>query len=240
MPEIASLTSVEDQRRFLKSYAQTYLQEEVIAEQIVRNLPPFRRFLDIVGLTTTEIISYSNIARDIDSDAKTVQRYFEILEDTLLGFHLPSYHKSLRKQQKKSKKFYFFDTGIVRALASKLNDTLSPRTFEYGKYFENFVINEIHRILTYQEIQFKLSFLKVSDKQEIDLIIEKPNKEVFLCEIKSTDNINENHIGCLALFAKDFANPKLRLISRDVVTKKYGDVVALPWRDAIAEICGTT
>ena len=127
LPDIYNIKSVKDRRRLLKAYAQTYLKEEVIAEQIVRNLPPFRRFLDIVGTHTSEIVSYSNIAKDIASDPKTVSRYYEILEDTLLGFLLPSFHKSIRKQQKKSKRFYFFDTGVARVLAGRIDEPLLTR-----------------------------------------------------------------------------------------------------------------
>lgn len=237
LPELFSLPSDADKKRFLKAYAQTYLIEEIIAEQIVRTLPPFRRFLDIVGVHTTEIVNSSNIARDIDSDPKTIARYFEILEDTLLGFHLPSYERSIRKQQRKAKKFYFFDTGVARVLAGRLDDPLTPRTFEYSQLFENFIVNEIYRLLSYSEKQFKLSFLRVSETQEIDLVIERGSQEVFLCEIKSTNKINEHHISGLKTLGKDFKKAKLRLISQDQTRKQMGDVLALPWQDAISEIC---
>ncbi|MDC0357499.1 AAA family ATPase [Oligoflexia bacterium] len=237
LPDVYNLEADIDRRRFLKAYAQTYLKEEVIAEQIVRNLPPFRRFLDIVGVHTSEIINYSNIAKDIDSDPKTVSRYFEILEDTLLGFHLPSYERSIRKQQKKSKRFYFFDTGVARVLAGRVDQPIQPKTFEYGQLFENFIVNEIYRLLTYAERQFKLSFLRVSETQEIDLIVEKGADEIYLCEIKSTDRVDDRYIQSLKTLAKDFTNPKLRLISNDPTTKQIGDVLALPWKEALKEIC---
>ncbi len=237
LPEAINLKDIGDKKKYLKSYAQTYLLEEVISEQVVRHLPPFRRFLDIVGQHTSEIISYTNIARDVLSDAKTIMRYFEILEDTLLGFFLPSFERSIRKQQKKSKKFYFFDNGVARTLAGRLDDTFHQKTFEYGQYFENFIVNEIHRCLTYRDQQFKLSFLRVSESQEIDLIVEKPDQEFFLCEIKSTNCVNENYVGNLELFAKDFKKCKLRLISNDPMKKQFGKVLALPWQEAINEIC---
>ncbi|MFC1586087.1 ATP-binding protein [Fibrobacterota bacterium] len=237
LPEVYSLQGEVDKRRFLKAYAQTYLKEEVIAEQIIRNLPPFRRFLDIVGIHTSEIINYTNIAKDIDSDPKTVSRYFEILEDTLLGFHLPSYGRSIRKQQKKSKRFYFFDTGIARVLAGRIDDQLRPGTFEYGQLFENFIVNEIFRLLTYSEKQFKLSFLRVSETQEVDLIVEKGSGEVFLCEIKSTDRVDSRYTQSLKVLSKDFPNSKSRLISNDPTTRQLGQVLALHWTAAIKEIC---
>lgn len=236
LPELFSLEEDLEKKRFLKAYSQVYLKEEIIEEQIVRNLPPFRRFLDIVGHHTTEIINFSNIARDIDSDPKTVQRYFEILEDTLLGFFLPSFNRSIRKQQKKSKKFYFFDTGVARVLAKKIDNKLVPKTFEYGQMFENFIVNEINKLLTYKEKQFDLSFLRISDTQEIDLIVEKHNGDIFLCEIKSTDKINQSHSKTLNNLSKDFPNSQAILISNDKTEKKYDNVIALHWEMAINKI----
>ena len=237
LPEVCNLEDPLDKKRFLKAYANTYLKEEIIAEQIVRNLPPFRRFLNIVGLHTTEIVSYSNIAKDIDSDAKTVQRYYEILEDTLLGFYLPSFGKSVRKQQRKSKKFYFLDNGLVRALSRRIDDALVSQSFEYGQLFENFVVNEVYRLLSYSEKEFKLSFLRVSENQEIDLIIEKGGSEVYACEIKATNKADDRHVRSLQTLGSDIDGAKLRLISCDPTVKQFGNVTALPWQAALSEIC---
>ena len=148
LPEIFSFENENDKMLFLKAYAQTYLKEEIVMEQVVRNLPPFRRFLDVAAQMNTDIINYSNIAKDIHSDPKTVSGYYDILEDTLLGFRLPAYHTSIRKQQKKASKFYLFDTGVTRALAGQVDYDLMSKSFEYGQLFEAFIINEIHRRLT--------------------------------------------------------------------------------------------
>jgi uncharacterized protein len=237
LPELYSLTSELDKKRFLKSYAQTYLKEEIIEEQIVRNLPPFKRFLDTVCTYDTEIINFTNVARDISTDPKTVMRYYEILEDTLLGFYLPSYDTSIRKQQKKSKKFYFFDTGIVRVLSQKIDIPVSEKTYEYGKLFENFIVNEINRILSYQELQYNLSFLRISETQEIDLIIQKSGVPTHICEIKSSSSVDERSARTLNLLEKDFKNIKALVISNDPEEKKFGKVRALHWKQAISEIC---
>ena len=171
LPEIFNFENESDKAKFLKAYAETYLKEEIITEQIVRNLPPFRRFLDIAAQMNTGVINYSNIAKDINSDPKTVSGYYEILEDTLLGIRLPAYHTSIRKQQKKASKFYLFDTGIARTLAGQVDYDLIPKSFEYGQLFEAFVVNEIHRRLTYHDKQFRLSYLRVNEDLEIDLIL---------------------------------------------------------------------
>ncbi|HMO01833.1 MAG TPA: AAA family ATPase [Oligoflexia bacterium] len=237
LPEVYHLETTSDKIRYLKAYANTYLTEEIIAEQILRNLPPFRRFLEVMALHITEIVNYSNIAKDVDTDPKTVLRYYEILEDTLLGFHLPTYSRSVRKQQRKARKFYFFDCGVARVLSNRADESLPEKSFEYGRLFENFIVNEIYRLLSYKEKQFKLSFLRIEENYEIDLIVEKGSSEIYLCEIKSSEKVDERHVNSLELLRKDFNNPKLFLISNDPIAKKIKNTRALHWTEALNEIC---
>ena len=111
LPGLFSLDADEDRRAYLRAYALTYLKEEIVAEQIVRRLDPFRQFLEVAAQSNGAIVNYANIARDVGADPKTVITYFSILEDTLVGFLLPAFHRSIRKQQRVNPKFYFFDTG---------------------------------------------------------------------------------------------------------------------------------
>lgn len=239
LPEIFSFESPVAKAKFLKSYAQTYLKEEIISEQIVRNLPPFRRFLDVAAQSDTEVINYSNIAKDIHSDPKTVSGYYDILEDTLLGFRLPAYSKSIRRKQKKAPKFYLFDTGVTRALAERVDYELVPKTFEYGQLFESFIVNEIKRRLTYLDRQFSLSYLRVSDDTEIDLIIEQSSKARWIIEIKSTTSVDERHARALVTLREDFKDTKALVISNDPAPKNFSGIDALHWTTAIEQIVKT-
>jgi predicted AAA+ superfamily ATPase len=90
-------------------------------------------------------------------------------------------------------------------------------------------------LLTYQEKQFKLSFLRVSDTQEIDLIVEKGNK-TFLVEIKSSKRADERMSTSLRLLGSAFDNPQLRILSNDNTIKQFGDVLAVHWKEGIKEI----
>ncbi len=225
-----------DRRRFLKSYATTFIKEEIVAEQLVRNLAPFRRFLEVAAQSNGEMVNYSNIAKDVDSDAKTISNYYEILEDTLVAMCLPSFSHSIRKRQKKAKKFYFLDTGVTRALAGVVDVSLSSKTVEYGRQFESFIINEVHRLLSYEEKQFQLSFLNVGNQQEIDLIVERPGCPTFLCEIKSTDRVDDRAGHHLDSLGRDFKNAKQLIISNDPISKKFNSSTALHWRQALRAI----
>ena len=78
-PKISQLKTDEEKEAYLRAYSQTYLKEEVWSEQFIRKLDPFRRFLEISAQSNGEIVNYTNIARDVGTDIKTVQSYFGLL-----------------------------------------------------------------------------------------------------------------------------------------------------------------
>jgi predicted AAA+ superfamily ATPase len=237
LPESWLAESDLDRRRYLKSYALTYLKEEIVAEQVVRNLAPFRRFLSVAAACNTEIVNYTNISKDILSDPKTVQAYYEILEDTLLGFMLQCHSFSIRKRQRSSPKFYLFDTGVVRALTDCVDAPLQSQSFEYGQLFESFIVNEVYRLLTYKEEQFRLSYIRVDNSLEIDLIIERASKPTILCEIKSSNKVDSRHCSSLIRIGSDFPDGIRLLISKDLNEYDFNGVRALHWMKALETIC---
>lgn len=151
LPKVFSLKAIEDKNAFLRSYADTYLKEEIWNEQFIRKLPPFRRFLEVAAQCNGKIINYANIARDVGVDDKTIKEYFCILEDTMIGFFLEPFHNSFRKRLVEKPKFYFFDTGIVRCLSRRLSIPILPQTSCYGEAFEHFIILEFFRLTQYFE-----------------------------------------------------------------------------------------
>ena len=87
------------------------------------------RILEVAAQCNGQIINYSNIARDVGVDDKTIKNYFSVLEDTLIGFHLNAYHGSFRKRLNTKPKFYFIDPGVVRALSRQLSLPIMPQTY---------------------------------------------------------------------------------------------------------------
>lgn len=236
LPKAELLKSSDEKKSFLDAYALTYLKEEIWAEHIIRDLDPFRKFLEIAAQMNGEILNYSSIGRDVGADTKTIQSYFEILEDTLIGFLLEPFHMSIRKRQRKNPKFYFFDTGVVRALDKTLLQPLLPNTFSFGKAFEHFVIIEAYRLNIYNKRDYIFSYLRTKEDAEIDLIIERKGMPTALVEIKSSDSVDERHTRTLELFLKDFKNAQGYCLSRDPMHKKIGNVYSLPWNEGLKEL----
>ncbi|MFH1653420.1 MAG: AAA family ATPase [Pseudomonadota bacterium] len=236
LPKAVLLNSPEEKKAFLDAYALTYLKEEIWGEHIIRELDPFRRFLEIAAQMNGEVINYTNIGKDVGADTKTIQSYFEILEDTLIGTLLEPFHLSIRKRQRKNPKFYFFDTGVSRALEKTLLQPLLPNTFSFGKTFEHFIISEAHRLNVYHNLDFQFSYLRTKEDAEIDLIIERRGMPTALVEIKSTDSIDERHTRTLELFLKDLKNAQGYCFSRDPIRKKIGHVNVLPWQEGLKQV----
>lgn len=232
LPHLWSLSSAAEKNRYLRTYAQTYLQEEIQMEGLVRNLPGFRRFLPLAATANGQELAWSNFAQDIGVDAKTIRSYFEILEDTLIGCMLPAWRRSLRKRQKTHPKFYFFDTGVKRALAGQLTVTLQPGTDEYGRAFEHFWITEIMRMNAYREADYVLSYFATPDI-EIDLIIERPGAETFLVEFKSAERVRDSDLRALATVAGELRDSRAICICRESRQRKVNDVLVCPWQDAL-------
>ncbi len=240
LPSCVSFSNEEEVGLYLRSYVKSYLKEEIVAEQIVRNVRPFQDFLEVAAQTNGQIVSYAKIARDVGVDDKTIANYFEILVDTLVGFQLPPFHRSIRKRQKMQSKFYFFDPGVKRALDRTLSIPLQPKTFAFGKAFEHWVILEVHRLNEYSGVDFRFSYMMTKDDAEIDLIIERPGQPDLLIEIKSSDSPQETEVRGLQTFQSDWDRPcEAQMWSNDPVAKKIGDVLCLHWVEGLQNLFPT-
>ena len=233
----AFLSNRDDAREYLNAYVATYLQKEIQQEQWVKNLAPFRKFLAIAAQMNGKIVNKAAIAKQVGVDPTTVTNYFEILEDTLLGFMLPSFSRSVRKAQRQLPKFYFIDTGIKRGLDRTLTVELLPQTFAWGDAFEHWVILEFVKGCQYKRLDWTLSYLRTKDDVEIDLIVERPGDRELLVEIKSKSRVDAADAKSLETLGADI-NPKAErwLLSCDPLTRSFGKTTALYWRDALKRL----
>ena len=219
LPGIFAFDNAEQKIQYLQSYAYTYLKEEVVSEQLIRTLDPFRGFLEVAAQMNGKIMNIHNIARDVGVDDKTVLNYYSILEDTLLGFFLEPFHHSFRKRLGKQAKFFFFDLGVTRALARTLTLPVLPQTSYYGELFEQMVIIEIYKLCQYFKSEYRLSFIRTKDDLEIDLVVERPGLPLLFIEIKSGSQISTEMLSALKKVHKEFPEAEAICLSQDPYTK---------------------
>jgi len=236
LPE-AFLSNRDDAREYLNSYVATYLQKEIQQEQWVKNLAPFRKFLAISAQMNGRIVNKAAIAKQVGVDPTTVTNYFEILEDTLLGFMLPAFSRSVRKAQRQLPKFYFIDTGIKRGLDRTLSVELLPQTFAWGDAFEHWVILEFIKGCQYRRLDWSFSYIRTKDDVEIDLVVERPGDRDLFVEIKSKSLVDASDAKALETLGAD-TNPKAErwLLSCDPLQRTFGKTTAMHWQDGIQRL----
>lgn len=233
LPYIYHLEDDIARQRFLITYAHTYLKEEISAEQIVRKLNAFRKFLEVAAQQNGKIINHSHIAKDTGVTIATVQEYYQILEDTLIGFYLEPYHTSVRKRLSKKPKFYFFDTGVVKSLNNTLKVPLVPSTHAYGDAFEHFVILECMKLASIYFLQYRFFYLQTKDGAEIDLVVERPGEQLLLIEIKSSSRVDFLKLANLKKFAEDMGHCEAVCLSNDSQKRTKDNVTIYPWSEGI-------
>ena len=237
LPSVFEHKSLRNKSRYLTAYTQTYLKEEILLEQIVRKTRPFKGFLEIAAQCNGQIVNYSKIAKNLRADWSAVKNYFDILEDTYLGFYLRGFDRSVRKQQNKAPKFYFFDLGVWRALLRRASVPLANSGYEYGVAFESFLILEAVRLNSYYEKHFVFSYLRDQSGNEIDLIVQKPSGEEVLVEIKSAERTYREDGKTLEKFLKLWDRPcSAEIWSRDKRNRKVGPVRHFHWKTALQKL----
>ena len=160
----------------LSAYVHTYIREEIKEEGLVRKTEPFLRFLEIAALMNGQELNKENIAREAHVARSTVDVYFSILEDTLLGNFLPAFRAEAKVREKAHPKFYWFDPGVARGAAARLYDP-TDSAWE-GRALETYIFHELR---VYNQLQAKhrrLFYYQTGTGVEIDFIIEKTRRSV--------------------------------------------------------------
>ena len=178
----ADATNDRERIELLDAYVQNYLTQEVRAEAVVKELGPFSRFLDVAALANGQVTNVSSLARDAGVARPTVQGYFEVLIDTLLGFWLPAWQPRSRVKEVRHPKFYFFDTGIVRAITGRLRD--SPNELERGVLLETYVLHELRAAMNHHGSGGQLSYWRTPSGSEVDFVWTRGKSSVGI-EVKS-------------------------------------------------------
>ncbi len=166
----------ENRLETLSTYVETYLKQELIEEGLIRKLEPFIRFLKISGVYNAQILNVENIARESHIGRTTVDKYFDILEDTLIGARLPALRLGLSKKELVHPKFYFFDQGVARACAGLIYEDIDNVWRGYS--FETLVYNEVKAYNRYKAKNREIFYYKVSGGTEIDLLVELNKKTI--------------------------------------------------------------
>lgn len=215
--------------KLLRSYAQTYLREEIQAEALTRNLEGFSRFFSVVISRSGDTLDFTKIAKEAAIERMSARRYYDILVDTLVANEVPAYSQSNRTRLIQHPKFYLFDVGVLNGCLGNFNVSHD----RVGKLFEHLVLQIILSEAKSWDQEIRVSTYRTEAGAEVDFIVETENK-LFAIEVKASKNVHNGDLTGLKSFANFTKKQKqLMVIYQGSVEKEIDAVQVLPLASAL-------
>ena len=203
---LPSHLNIQNSELFMKGYVEDYLKEEIAQEALTRNLGAFSEFLRIAAIADTELVQYTNIARECMVSSPTVKGYYQILVDTLLGSFVKPFTLRPQRTTTLMEKFYFKNVGIVNFLAKRKDLEFGGALF--GKAFENWVYHELSAYLSYQKRFEEVFHWRTKSGGEVDFIV---GECLAAIEVKGAEIATSQHLKGLRSFANEYPETKHKI-----------------------------
>ena len=220
---LPSIYLSDDPHADLEAYTGSYLQQEIVAEGVTRNVPAFSRFLKVAALCNGTVVNFTNVSNDAQVPRTTVYEYFEILKDTLLLYELPSWRKSKKRKPLTSSKYYFFDVGVVAALQGR---QFRPGTPEFGEAFETVLMHELVSYRDYISGE-SLSYWRSTSGFEVDFIL----GDHTAVEVKAKENVSAHDLKSLRALAEEKKLKRYLCVSLGPRRRNLENITILPLRE---------
>ena len=220
----------------LRSYADTYLREEVQAEALVRHIGGFGRLLDLVAASSGRILNVQALCRDAGLGYETTRRYIDVLEDTLVVFRVPAWSGSSRASLVRHPRLFLFDIGVRNALLRRPLD--GPLPDERGLLLEHLVASELHRRVGALWPEAALFHYRTRSGAEVDFVLEV-GREVWGIEVKASRRVDRRMLSGLASLSHRSARCARRIVVFLGTRRQLVDgVEVIPLEEFLRELPG--
>jgi predicted AAA+ superfamily ATPase len=232
LPGIYTEPDDRERKKTLRSYAATYLKEEIQAEALTRNIEGFARFLRVAAACAGQFLDLSKLASEAMVPRQTAVRFFEILEETLIVSRADAFATSDCRRLVQHPRFFFFDNGVLNALLG--NFQASPDRI--GGLFEHLFYNQLRSTASALDAELRISTYRTEHGAEVDFIIEGTDF-AWAIECKASRNVGARDLRGLVSFAELRGARHRRIVaylgeSRRVVQ----GVEVLPWQEVLREV----
>jgi predicted AAA+ superfamily ATPase len=215
----------------LRAYVADYLKEEIAAEAQIQNIPAFSEFLRVSAITSGELLNYTNVGRETGVSAKTVRAYYQILEDTMLGFRISPWTKVKTRRLIETEKFYLFDMGVTNFLARRSPKAGTP---EFGNAFEQFILMELKAYQAYKNPELDIRYWRTSTGFEVDFIL---NEMEIAIEVKGSGKIHSGHLKGLKALQEEHNVRRALVVSLESQRRTLdASIEVLPWQTFLDEL----
>ncbi len=222
-----------DAEKYLESYVNTYLDEEVRQEGLTRNLGAFARFLEAASFSQASVLNVSAVARECAVERKVVENYFHILEDLLIAYTLPVFAKRAKRRMIKHSKFFFFDVGVYRAI--RPTGPLDRPEELAGAACETLFFQEIKTLNDALDLGYSIYYWHTSNDYEVDFVL-YGEKGIRAFEIKRTGKISRSMLAGLRAFLSDYPMAKAYFIYGGDRYMREGEIEILPLERTLKDL----
>lgn len=226
----------EHPQKYLESYVGTYLREEVQQEGLTRNLAAFSRFLEVASFSQGQVLTMAGVAREAAVQQKVAENYFTILEDLLIADRLPVFTKRAKRRPTAHPKFYFFDTGVYRAIRPK-GPLDSPEEID-GIALETLVYQELKAINAYADLGYELYYWRTAGTAayEVDFVL-YGKAGIIAIEVKASQRIQQQNLRGLRAFAVDYPQVRKSYLVYGGTERRYeGNIQCIPITDFLKNL----
>lgn len=223
----------EDPAHYLASYVGTYLREEVQAEALTRSLDVFSRFLVAASFSQASVLSIATVARELGLARKTVEGYFDLLDDLLLSFRLPVFTRRAKRALTAHPKFYFFDSGVYRAIRPR--GPLDSVEEIDGPALETLVAQELRATNDNLGLGYELFHWRTRDHREVDFVL-YGERGLLAFEVRRNARFREADLATLRLFKSDYKPARCFLLYGGSEEYEVDGIQILPLGSALPEL----
>lgn len=191
----------EQRMQYYESYVETYLMRDAVDDNGIIDTEGFRKVLRACAAFSGNLVNYSDIANAGNVTVPTAKEWVKILQSMGIVYLLEPYSNNELKRLIKKPKLYFCDTGLCAYLSMWTSRETLMNGAASGHYFENYVVSEFQRTLSYSQKKGKMTFYRDTNQKEIDLIIEE-NGSLHPIEIKKGSNPEKKAINSFGILEK--------------------------------------
>jgi len=173
-PQVFLAPDLKEKRHLLENIRNGYLLKDILQLENLKDSLFVMNLLKLIAFQIGNDLSYNELAKNLNTTVKTIQRYLEILEKAFVIFRLPGFSRNLRKEISKTPRFFFWDNGIRNVVISNFNSV--EMRDDVGRLWENYCISERLKKQMYLDTFSNSYFWRTYDQQEIDMIEEIDGK----------------------------------------------------------------
>lgn len=218
---------------YLAGYVEAYLREEILQEGLTRNVSAFCRFLEAASFSQGGVLNVTQVARECSVHRKVVESYFEILEDLLIGYRVPVFARKAKRRLIQHSKFYFFDTGVYRAIRPR-GPLDTPELID-GAALETLVLQNLQGCIDNQHLGYQIHYWRTVSGNEVDFVLYGEHGLVAI-EVKRSRTVTAKDVSSLKSFSEDYPAADLVLLYGGTERLQMGPVSVIPVSYALCHL----